>query len=124
MDVMVDERPTGQPTVVRIGGHLDIDSAPELRTTVDALLDRDVTRIVVDLADLWFCDSIGLSTFLTAHNRCAAAGGYVRLAAPAPFLLRVITVVGLRDKLLAYRSVAEACAGDPAGLLREPDPQP
>jgi anti-sigma B factor antagonist len=117
MDVMVDERPVGEPTVLRISGHLDVDSAPELRTTVDDLLDRDVTRIVVDLAQLWFCDSIGLSTFLMAHNRCTAVGGYVRLAAPAPFLLRVITVVGLADKLPAYRSVAEACAGDPAGLL-------
>src|SRR5690349_53534 len=62
MDVVVDEHPTGEPTVVSVRGHLDIDSAPELRDAVEGLLDRDVTRIVVDLAELDFCDSIGLST--------------------------------------------------------------
>jgi anti-anti-sigma factor len=117
MDVMVDERPTSEPTVVSIAGQLDIDSAPKLSAAIDELLGRAVNRIVVDLGELGFCDSIGLSTFLVAYRRCTEAGGYLRLAAPTPFLLRVLTVVGLRGKLPAYRSVAEARTGDPAGLL-------
>jgi anti-anti-sigma factor len=120
MDVVVDERPTGEPTVVSVRGRLDIDSAPELREAVEGLLDRAVTRIVVNLAELDFCDSIGLSTFLVARNRCSAAGGFLRLAAPAPFMLRVITVVGLGDRLATYRSVPEARVGDPAGRLPAP----
>jgi anti-anti-sigma factor len=117
MDVLVDERATGEPTVVSVTGQLDIDSAPKLRAAVEELLERSVSRLVVDLTRLDFCDSIGLSTFLMAHKTCAAAGGYLRLAAPTPFLLRVVTVVGLRHQVPVYRTVAEACAGDPAGLV-------
>jgi anti-sigma B factor antagonist len=117
MDVVVSEQPTGQATVIRLAGQLDIDSAPMLRATVEEMLERSVNRIVVDLGELDFCDSIGLSTFVLAHQSCAEGGGYLRLAAPSPFLLRVLTTVGLRGKLPVYRGVDEACAGDKAGLL-------
>ena len=119
MDLVVSEASVGEATVLRLAGQLDIDTAPVLRAAIDPLLERGTCRIVVDLADLDFCDSIGLSTFVVAHQHCAGEGGYMRLAAPKPFLLRVITTVGLRDSLPVYGSVAEACAGDPAGLVSQ-----
>jgi anti-anti-sigma factor len=118
MDLTVDERPGDEATVVALAGQLDIESAPTLRAAVDGLLARSLSRIVVDLGKLSFCDSIGLSTFLVAHKHCTAAGGYLRLAAPEPFLVRVIGVIGLGGRLPVYRTVADALAGDPAGLLQ------
>jgi anti-anti-sigma factor len=75
---------------------------------------------VVDLSALTFCDSIGLSTFVDAHRRCAAAGGYVRLAAPTPFLLRVLAVVGLLDRVPAYDTVLGAVRDDPGDRSTPP----
>jgi len=119
MDVVVSEQPTGLATVIRLAGQLDVDSAPTLRAAVEEMLDRQVNRIVVDLTELDFCDSIGLSTFVLAHNSCTESGGYLRLAAPSAFLLRVLSTVGLRTRLPVYRGVPEACAGDETGLLTD-----
>jgi hypothetical protein len=43
--------------------------------------------------------AIGLSAFVDADNRCTAANGYLRLAAPSPFLMHVLAVVGLLRRL-------------------------
>lgn len=107
MDVTVAERDS--VTVVALRGELGVDTAPELEATLTKLVRGSINRIVVDLAGLRFCDSIGLSTFVLAHRACTASGGFMRLAAVPDFLLRVLTVVGLKDQLPMYDTVAAAC---------------
>ena len=97
--------------VMTVRGHLDIDSAPVLATTLDQVLGRPVPRIVVDLSGVDFCDSTGLSEFVVGHNRAAAAGGWVRLAAPSPWLTRLLDTVGLSRRLDVYPGVVDALAG-------------
>ena len=94
--------------VVSIRGQLDIDTAPAVHTAFDTLGDRAVIRIVVDLSGLEFCDSIGLSTFVIAHRRCAEAGGWVRIAGPMPFMVRLLSVVGVAQAVPMYRTVEGA----------------
>lgn len=102
--------------VVTVRGHLDVDSAPVLTTTLDQVLDRPVPRIVVDLSGVEFCDSTGLSAFVVGHNRAAAAGGWVRLAAPGRWLTQLLDTVGLTRRLDVYPGVADALAGRNAAL--------
>ncbi|HYN96112.1 MAG TPA: STAS domain-containing protein [Pilimelia sp.] len=97
-------------TVVTMTGNLDIDSAPTLRRALDELLGRSVVRVVVDLSELGFCDSIGLSALVDAHRVCTRAGGYFRLAGPTPVLRRVLGVVGLAGRLPIFDSVPAALA--------------
>src|SRR5215470_11975190 len=78
VNVVVADHPTVGAVTVALHGQLDLDGAPRLQATFDALCERSVNRIVVDLADLHFCDSIGLSTFVLAHNYCTSTGGYLR----------------------------------------------
>src|SRR2546429_5222468 len=76
--------PGGGPAIVTMRGQLDVDSAPALRTAFDQLAAQGAAQIIVDMAGLDFCDSIGLSAFVVAHARCAAQGGWLRMAAPTP----------------------------------------
>jgi anti-sigma B factor antagonist len=108
MDVQVLDRATCR--VVQPSGQLDMESAPRLRAAIDQLIRGGDRRIVVDLGRLTFCDSIGLSTLVVAHRTCAEDGGYLRLARPTPFLLNLLTVVGVRDALEVYDTVEDACA--------------
>jgi len=108
MDVTVAER--GRVTVLALHGELGVDTAPELEEALTTLVRGSINRIVVDLHGLQFCDSIGLSTFVLAHRACTATGGFVRLAAAPDFLLRVLTVVGLKDQIPMFDTVAAACA--------------
>ena len=100
--------------VVIVRGQLDLDTAPVLSTTLDQVLDRDVARVVVDLSEVEFCDSTGLSTFVAGHNRAERTGGWVRLAAPTAWMARLLDTVGLTGRIGVYPSVAEALS-TPAG---------
>ena len=107
----------GDATVVHLDGQLDIDTGGVFEASLRDLMDRSPQRIVIDLSALTFCDSTGLSSLVLAHGRCMAAGGFLRLAAPTPFLLRVITAVGLRDRFPMYTSIAAAIDDDLSGLV-------
>jgi anti-sigma B factor antagonist len=115
--ITVAEAPGGDVTIVRLAGELGVDTAAELAAAMAEVLDRPTHRVVIDLTLLAFCDSIGLSTFVDAHRRCAANGGYLALAAPSPFMHKLLRVVGLTRQVPAYATVASACSGDEAGRL-------
>ena len=63
--------------VLRLSGELDADTATRLHELLAELLERQVPRIVVDLSDLKFCDSVGLSAFITARQVITARGGWL-----------------------------------------------
>lgn len=116
MDITVARQADHDAVVVTLHGDIDLFSADQLRASLAGLVDQAVTKIVVDLAAVAFCDSVGLSAFVDGHRRCRAAGGFLRLAAATPFLQRVLSVVGLVGPVALYNTVAAACAGDSAEL--------
>jgi anti-sigma B factor antagonist len=110
MHVSVLDNPD-ESVVVTVRGNLDLDSGTVLTTTLDQVLARPVPRVVVDLSGVEFCDSTGLSAFVVGHNRAAAAGGWLRLAAPSDWMARLLDTVGLSRRLGIYPGVADALAG-------------
>jgi anti-anti-sigma factor len=98
------------PIVVTVRGNLDIDSASVLTTTLDQVLVAPSPRVVVDLAEVEFCDSTGLSAFVVGHNRAAASGGWLRLAGPNRLLADLLATVGLTDRIDVYPTVGDALA--------------
>jgi anti-anti-sigma factor len=119
MTITIAERRANGATVIEARGELDIDGAPMLRAALAELVDRGVYRIVLDASGLKFCDSIGLSVLLTTHRVCMAGGGFLRIAAPADFLLTLLKIVGVAEHVAVYRSVDAAAAGD-AGQVVKP----
>jgi anti-sigma B factor antagonist len=108
MDIRVVDHPTGSCRVVTVTGQLDMSTAPQLER---ALIDEaEHPRLVVDLAGLTFCDSIGLSTLVVAQRSCQDRNGFLRLARPSPFVLNLLTVVGVRRAVEIYDSVDAAAA--------------
>jgi anti-sigma B factor antagonist len=115
MHVAVTKR-DGQVAIVAVTGAIDLTTASQLRDAIHSLFEAGHTRIVVDLAGVEFCDSIGLGTFAYGHNHCVATGGFLRLAAPSPFLTRLLSTVGLAGPIPVHDTVEGALnAGAPAG---------
>lgn len=96
--------------VLKLRGELDSDTAAKLHATLADLLDRPVPRIVVDLADLKFCDSVGLSAFITSKQVISARGGWLSFACPSPFLLNLMETVGLSRYFAIFPDVEDAIA--------------
>jgi anti-anti-sigma factor len=96
--------------VLRLSGELDSDTATRLHELLAELLERQVPRIVVDLSDLKFCDSVGLSAFITAKQVIAARGGWLSFAGASKFLVSLLETVGLSRYFAIFPDVDDAIA--------------
>jgi anti-anti-sigma factor len=96
--------------VLHLKGELDADTAGELHSVLGELLARPVPRIVVDLSDLKFCDSVGLSAFITGKQVITARGGCLSFAGANPFLVRLLETVGLSRYFVIFPEVDDAIA--------------
>jgi len=105
---IIDHRP--DIAVLQLSGELDADTATQLHATLADLLERPVPRIVVDLSDLKFCDSVGLSAFITSKQVIAARGGWLSFAGANPFLLKLMETVGLSRYFTIFPEVDDAIA--------------
>jgi anti-sigma B factor antagonist len=86
----------GRP-VLNVSGEIDIQTSPVLEEQLRGAIDRGNTSLVVDLGEVSFLDSTGLSVLVGALQRCRAAGGDLRLLAPQPNVRRVLDITGLAD---------------------------
>ena len=96
--------------VLHLRGELDADTAGALRATLADLLERPVPRIVVDLSDLKFCDSVGLSSFVTSKQVIDARGGWLSFAGANPFLVQLMETIGLSRYFAIFPEVDDAIA--------------
>jgi len=106
--ITVDDRQA--PTVLSVGGDIDLNTAPELLQALTALVDDGRRALVVDLTGVGFCDSSGLSVLVRVRNRVTELGGTVMLAAATPIVQRVLEVSGLDEIFGRYPSVEAARA--------------
>ncbi|MFB6999278.1 STAS domain-containing protein [Streptomyces virginiae] len=85
-----------QRRVVRVGGEMDIDRAPMLRDALHAAITRPggSDEIVVDLSDLSFCDSSGLTALIHAQRTAAEHGRRIILRTPPPQVRRLLEMTG------------------------------
>lgn len=107
MQVSVAHHPPNTAVLI-LRGSLDIDTAPALKANLNRLVEQPSPRVVVDLAGLDFCDSMGVGVLVTAHSRALERGGWVRLAAPSSFLRRLLDTLGLTQHLSLHPNVEGA----------------
>ncbi len=69
----------GDVSTLRLAGTLDVNTAPELGATIDALVEERRTRVVVDLAGLDLIDSSGVAVLVALYKRVRAVGGQVQI---------------------------------------------
>ena len=85
--------------VVSVAGDVDLASAVHLREVMDDALGRS-SHLVVDVAEMTFIDSSGLSALVHAHRHAAEAGGSLTLRSPSPTLKRLLSITHLETVLV------------------------
>lgn len=95
--------------VIKASGELDIATAPGLRDRLNAAIESGVTRIVVDLSEVVFVDSLSLASIVGAQTRLAERG---RLAVVAshPYVLLIFEAGGLDSVLTLFETPEQAAA--------------
>lgn len=89
--------PTGSWPVLRVAGEVDIQTSPILQEHLERVLNLGKSSILVDLRDVTFLDSTGLSVLVAGLKRCQGAGGDMRIERPQPNVLRVLEITGLAN---------------------------
>jgi anti-sigma B factor antagonist len=93
--------------VVRCVGEIDMASAPALRERISRLQIDGPPRLVLDLSDVTFIDSLGLGALIGAHKRARVLRGSLVMV-PGAAARRVLVATAL-DRVFELReSLAEA----------------
>ncbi|MDP9865678.1 MULTISPECIES: STAS domain-containing protein [Streptosporangium] len=81
--------------VLTVEGDIDRNTSPLLREAVRGLVSGGNVRIVLDVAEITFCDSNGLRTFLSGMALTFDAGGWLRLAGAQGHFERLLRMTDL-----------------------------
>lgn len=85
--------PTG--LVLTVSGELDIATAPALRDHFTAAIEAGKRRLVIDLSELSFLDSVALATILHAKQRLPEDGKMAVVIDPSSYVMLVFESGGL-----------------------------
>ncbi|WP_424534930.1 anti-sigma factor antagonist [Sphaerisporangium viridialbum] len=95
--------------VVQVQGELDYRSAPLLRDELGGIWDiPGISAIILDLSEVTFCDSVGLSELIAVLRRSQNTGHALMISGLQGTLLRVLTITGLHNAFDTYDTAEEA----------------
>ena len=109
---MLEEPLSQDGFVLEVHGEVDVASSGELRTRLRTAAEAGATRILVDLGDVTFIDSIAMAGIVGAQRRLPP-GGRLAIIAHHPYVLLVLEAIGLQHIVHVFptRDDAEAYLG-------------
>lgn len=99
------------PAVVKVSGVLDVQAEQPVEDAILAMWWR-ASSLVLDVSELEFCSSSGMSVFVRLARHYASGGGHLALAAPHGVVRRLLTRTNVGDSVAIYESVAGALRQD------------
>jgi anti-anti-sigma factor len=110
----VDEAEQGSWTVVRISGELDLVTSPVVRQSVHEAVAEGRHDVVLDLSEVFFCDSSGVGVLIASRRLMKSCGGRLRLILPArgaedgSHVNKVLGALGVRRLFEVYPDALSA----------------
>ena len=97
--MQIDVRNDNAGVVLELRAALTGPAAQELQQVVETQLDADRSDITLDLRGVPMVDSAGLEELLRCHDRCATAGGALRLINAGDKIKRILRITRLDREL-------------------------
>lgn len=94
--------------VVKVGGRVDSNSAPELEKALQQLWEAGRNQIVLDLEEVDYLSSAGLRVMVSTLKAVKRSNGDVRLAAPSARVSEVMQLAGLNSIFQTYPTQIDA----------------
>lgn len=95
----IDSSSTDRGPKLNLAGDLDFHTAPEAREALRLLTPAKDGYLILDLGDLDFFDSSGVTTLVHAYQLATEAGATLELTRIPPRIAQILIVVGLYDLL-------------------------
>jgi anti-sigma B factor antagonist len=94
--------------VVEVKGRLDLTNVDTFRAAVLSTVAHGDTSVIVDFAALTFIDSSGLGALVGAYRQARDHGGDLRIVAPNPQVLDILTLMRIDRVLPPYPTIDDA----------------
>ena len=107
--VSIDEHADAY-SIVAVRGEVDLHTAPKVQYAIERG-SAGVEAVVVDMGDIAFIDSTGLSMLMRAKESLELKGASLRLTAPSRAVERIFAVTGFADYFDIYPSRETAISG-------------
>jgi anti-sigma B factor antagonist len=98
-ELSINRRDEAGGVVLALSGELDVVSAPALEQHLNEALSEPGAHVTLDLSDLQFVDSAGVSVLIKAKQDAESNGRTLVLGRPTKQVHRVFALVGLADWL-------------------------
>ncbi|NNN37787.1 STAS domain-containing protein [Streptomyces sp. S3(2020)] len=112
----------GDWAVLHVSGELDLVTSPVLRQRVHDVVAEGRHRLVLDLSEVFFCDSSGVGVLIASRRLIRSCQGRLRLILPAQGAVegshvnRVLGALGVR-RLFDVHADLDSATEDEAGPL-------
>lgn len=110
MNATLTHRKIGRADSIAIAGRLTAAEASTVRQELLAVLANGDAKLVLDLSELTFCDSSGLSVLISALKAARGHGGDVALAGLTPPIRALIELTRLQQVFEIYDSADVAAS--------------
>ena len=108
--LQIDVEAYGDATVVKLTGWASMDVSAGLKDRLVNLIDPKHKQLILDLSDLEFIGSVGLSAIIAAHIRFSHSKGSIKLVSPQPAIRELLSVTKLTKLFPIHESVESALA--------------
>jgi anti-sigma B factor antagonist len=97
-------------TIADVGGRLTAGGGVTLYKTIQGLLDRGVTKILLNLQGVDLMDSTGLGELVLAEKAARSKGAALKLAQLPDGVQRTLALARLANEFQTFSSEADALA--------------
>ena len=80
---------------MKVGGEVDISTADSLARRLRSFVDEGYRQVSLDLEDVRYLDSMGISAILSVHEALRAVHGQIRIVRSSPRVNRLFDVLRL-----------------------------
>jgi anti-sigma B factor antagonist len=92
-------RTEGRAAIIVVRGELDLATSPELEAQLRKVWDSGNEQLVIDLRELEFMDSTGLSIIVKAHQRLSDEGRQLSIVRGSQQVQRLLDLTGVSERL-------------------------
>lgn len=97
--------------MVALSGELDLASSPILEQQLDQVFSSQASLVILDLRQLDFMDSTGLSVLIKANQAAADTGRRLYLVKGPPQVQRLLSLTGVGERLSVLEAPEDALRG-------------
>jgi len=107
----LEVRTEGAAAIIAVSGELDLASSPAFQEQLERISGPETELLVIDLRELDFMDSTGLSIIVGAHQRLTEQGCSVSIVRGAQQVERLLDLTGVAERLRVVDTPEEALNG-------------